>query len=379
MEKRVSCTFRINDIICGEVLHLKPSLIFLMKVLYIGPLFSGSTALHRMQALQALGCEIFPVNTELPLGFGLTINSWRGVLKRVMKRTDPYLDWQRVHAKVRSFVKQHAFDVVWVDKGMRLKSELLQWIKKQQPTTVLVNYSPDDMFNPANQTTRYLNGLPLYDLFVTTKSYNVKELETAGARAVCFVGNAFEPSIHKPVQLSQAESDKWGCQVCFVGACEAERQRSIEALAKAGVHVGLFGPWEHLAAKYANVRCHTGFFADEAYAKALCAGKIGLGFLRKVNRDLQTTRSIELPACGVFMLAERTNEHLELFEEGKEAEFFSSDEELLSKVHYYLENDDLRKEIAAAGRWRCLNSGYSNEGRLKTVLDRICVIRSSTI
>ena len=69
------------------------------------------------------------------------------------------------------------------------------------------------------------------------------------------------------------------------------------------------------------------------------------------------------------MLAERTDEHLALFKEGREAEFFSSDEELLEKVQYYLAHADHRRQIAAAGRERCLRDGYSYHERLAEILD----------
>jgi spore maturation protein CgeB len=76
------------------------------------------------------------------------------------------------------------------------------------------------------------------------------------------------------------------------------------------------------------------------------------------------------------MLAERTDEHLALFEEGKEAEFFSSDEELRDKVRYYLTHSEERHLMAAAGRERAIKGGYSNHERLRSVLAIVETIKS---
>lgn len=113
-----------------------------------------------------------------------------------------------------------------------------------------------------------------------------------------------------------------------------------------------------------------GLFSED-YSKSFRTFKISLCFLRKMNFDQQTSRTMEIPACGGFMLAERTKEHQALFEEGKEAEFFSSNEELLDKCRYYLSHEDERKAIAEEGHKRCITSDYSNQGMVKRILTEV--------
>ena len=110
------------------------------------------------------------------------------------------------------------------------------------------------------------------------------------------------------------------------------------------------------------------FLFGEDYSRAICSSKININFLRKINRDEVTSRSVEIPACSGFMLAERTERHSSFFEEGIEAEFFSSNQELLEKVRQYIENESAREKIAMAGYQRCIKSGYSMRAQLGTML-----------
>ena len=111
-------------------------------------------------------------------------------------------------------------------------------------------------------------------------------------------------------------------------------------------------------------------YADD-YARALTGSKIGLGLLRKVCPDQHTTRTFEIPACGSLLLADRTDEHQELFEEGNEAEFFASDEELLDKVNFYRVNERTRERVTRAGYERCSRGEYAYVHRLRYALEAI--------
>ena len=97
-----------------------------------------------------------------------------------------------------------------------------------------------------------------------------------------------------------------------------------------------------------------GVWGDK-YPETLAAAKVGLGFLCKAYPDQFTTRTFEVPAAGTALLAERTAEHLEIFEEGVEAEFFEGPVEFKQKLQDLLCDEERRIEIAKSGQKRVLN------------------------
>src|SRR5262249_32018444 len=107
------------------------------------------------------------------------------------------------------------------------------------------------------------------------------------------------------------------------------------------------------------------------YANVLRESRVNLGFVSSSNLDEYTMRTFEIPACGAFMLAERTPTHLELFREGVEAEFFDSVSECAEKIRFYLRKEETRRRIADAGYRRCLADDYSLKGRMTEVLKKI--------
>ena len=77
------------------------------------------------------------------------------------------------------------------------------------------------------------------------------------------------------------------------------------------------------------------------------------------------------------MLHERTDELLERFDEGVECACFSTVEEAVERIGYYLEHEREREAVAAAGRLRCEVSGYSIDHRAAAVLARVAELRGA--
>jgi hypothetical protein len=218
--------------------------------------------------------------------------------------------------------------------------------------------------------------VPAYDLHVTTKSFNVEELRRLGARSVLLLNNAYSAAVHRPMAIGPEERKELGGAVGFIGAFERERAGTVLFLARCGIPVRVWGGWGRgwsrwsAAHREPNLRVEPRALWGVEYARAISSFEINLGLLNRwrrrwrpgnaaIMRDLQTTRSVEIPACGGFLLAERTSEHAALFRDGLEAAFYSSREELLARCRYFLEHPDERGAIARAGRARCEASDYS--------------------
>ena len=89
-------------------------------------------------------------------------------------------------------------------------------------------------------------------------------------------------------------------------------------------------------------------FRDE-YREAIWRSKINLSFLTHSNQDEFAHKSFEIAACGGFLLAERSEGHVQRFREDEEAVFFSDFEECAVKIARYLPDEAARERIAAAG------------------------------
>lgn len=280
--------------------------------------------------------------------------------------TDPCHINHRLIKKVAEFKP----DLVFVVKGVTIRPSTLCNIKAAGAK--LVSWSNDDMYGWHNRSWYYTKGLAFYDLVVTQKSYNCRtnELPSLGAKHILFQNKAFDPVMHYPVE--NCYDCRYAFDVVFVGTYEKERLEKLLFLAENGIKVHIFGWAKSMPETFhSNLLFHNKHLYGKDYACVHSCSKISLNFLRKLSRDLQTSRSVEIPACKGFMLAERTNEHLQLFKEGSEAEFFASNAEMLKKIRYYLAHDKERKTIAEAGYRRCMNDDYSFDNRMKEIINKL--------
>lgn len=257
--------------------------------------------------------------------------------------------------------------MVLIVKGPEVAARSLRAIKERTGAT-LVNFATDDPFNPRVNSPALVTSIPYYDLYVTTKKAIIGDLEKHGARRVEFVPFGFKPSIHFPEHAKDdVERRDFSSDVCFIGGADVDRVPYFETLIDSipSIRLSLYGGyWD----RYASLATHhRGMVGGRDYRLALSGSKICVNLVRKANRDGHVMRTFEVPACGGFMLAERTAEHREMFSEDETAAFFEGPDEMIEKIKAYLPKDSERERIAERG-CRHVRDGSN------TYYDRLCRI-----
>lgn len=334
-----------------------------MRVFYIGPLNVGGTCLDRLRSIEKLGHEVIPFDTSIYTNTGY--RPIRIIGSRFNR--GPYVN--KIN-KVLIDISENLtnVDVIWIDKGNWIRPNTLK-ILKTSTTSQLVHYTPDAAFKH-HRSHLFDKAVHLYDHCFTTKTFEMQDYWNHEAKHVHLTQQAYEESRFYPRPKVRAyESD-----VCFIGHFERHYARRLKAVARSGVRLAIWGPgwtrYAYFARWCRGVVRGDGVWGD-AYPQALCSAKICLGLLSKIIPETSTTRTFEIPASARLLLAERTEEHLSFFREGKEADFFDSDSELVRKIIFYLSNKNIRDEIARAGRKRCLQSGYDNVSKMAKAFDII--------
>jgi hypothetical protein len=238
----------------------------------------------------------------------------------------------------------------------------------------VVLYNNDDPFGPDADLPiwrRFRKLIPVADACFCYRQVNVAEFQAAGAKTVALLPSYFDPAVHRPIALTEAERLRFETDVVFVGHCERDgRLELVDKVIDSGIQLRLFGTlWDRHAHghRWIDRLPITDVWGDE-YARAIAGARIALVFLSGRNRDNYTRRCFEIPAIGTLMLAPRTQELLSLYREDEEAAFFGTADELIGQVRRYLADPELRARVAAGGHARCFRDGYDVDSRARRFL-----------
>jgi len=282
------------------------------------------------------------------------------------------LTYSRFNRDLAESARRFRPQLVLIGKGAYVAPGTLERIQRETGA-VLANFSSDDPFNPAVSTRDILEGIPHYDLYVCTKRAILDDVHRAGCAHAVFVPFAYEPALHFPEKPATPEEEqRFSSDVVFAGGADRDRFPYFETLLEKlpGVRLHLYGGfWE----RHPRLRRrHRGMALGRDYRLAIGGAKIAPCLVRRANRDGHVMRTFEIPACGGFLLAERTAEHLEFFEEDKEAAYFSSPEEMADKVRYYLNHEAERVRLAQAAHRRVVAERHTYRHRLEQILALVC-------
>jgi spore maturation protein CgeB len=332
------------------------------RILYVGP--TSGTCLDRANAFRRLGHDV----THIDVRDLLPATRW--VDRVVWRLGGHWLAWL-VTPRLKAALQGQHFDLCHVDNGEWFDACHVRLLK--QHAGKVINYNIDDPTGPRDgkRFAAYRRAASEYDLLAVVREDNLPELQALGARQTIRVWRSADEVSHAPRALSAADHQLWDSDVLFLGTWMPERGPFLLKLVQLGVPLSIRGPNWQKAPEWPQLKAHWkgGSIGGDDYARAIQCAKVNLGLLSKGNRDLHTTRSLEIPALGALFCAERTPEHQAMYTEGEDAVFWADAEECARQCQWLLHDEARRSAMAQRGHQRFLRNRHGNQDILQQMLD----------
>lgn len=282
-------------------------------------------------------------------------NVFTYVMADIPHEKDWYEKKERINEEMISFVKkivsENKIDVI--DCHLSGHSTTPKTLEKIKSFGIpMINESLDDerKFRSKKGKDGFYRGMKdickYFDISLTTSKSAIVKYLVEGANPI-YKDYAGNEKIYKNLN-SEKEYD-----VGFVGAIYGIRGEYVKYLQENGINVYAKGNgWKN------------GFATDDEMVEIFNKSKIVLGFSTVGKNDDITIlkgRDFEVPFTGSMYITGYHEELKEYFDLGKDIETYTSKEDLLKKVKYYLENEEERELIAKMGYEKCINNYTAKE------------------
>lgn len=261
-------------------------------------------------------------------------------------------------------------DVFLTTKGAHIRAETL--IKLNKIGVKCILHYPDVSYDHASF---HKATVPLYDLIVTTKSFQIETLLSNHCSRVVYIPHGYNPEVNRPRVEGISEVD-YEVDIGYIGNHSADKQHWLEAVAAAlpGVNMRIIGArWGSATALAPHLagRSLRGDFASRAIQTSRINLAIHMGKAGSEGwEDLVSRRTFEIPACKGFMLHVDNPEVRGLYDVGSEIDVFSTPQELVEKIGFYLPRPELRAQMIERAHARAVPA-YGYHERAKTIAREI--------
>ncbi|MDI9728292.1 CgeB family protein [Stutzerimonas stutzeri] len=334
-----------------------------MKILYIGASNKSSTSRHRADALTRLGHDVKIADPYLHFKKHLT--------SKILSRAHYNTGYRLLNNKIKRWTNnliepKETIDIVWVDSGELLGPSSVQLLAQNGRKVILYNHDDPTGRRDGRRFDSLINSIPFYDLCVVVRHQNIAEFYEKGASKVIKVWRSYDEIAHTPFKDKSGIDPNFFSDIAFIGTWmrHESRDKFILQLINSGLNVKIWGSRWNKSPHWHQLKNHIagGPLSGRDYVSAIQGSKVCLGMLSKGNRDLHTTRTMEIPYAGGVLCAERTSEHEELFEDGLEAVFWENVDECIEKCKDLLKNDTWRESIRTSGmkKIRALKLGHED-------------------
>jgi len=353
------------------------------RILYLGATQPGTTALCRGQALRRLGHKVTIVDPYQPMDRQLS-HRWLNALHyRTGYRALQWAMQDWMAQLCATVTDQDAPEIAWIDSGELIGFECLELLRSTGATTVLYNH--DDPTGPRDgqRFGSLRDAVPAYDICVVVRDENIDELQALGAPQILRVDRSYDEVMHAPFNDPAAIPPSLRSEVAFIGTWmrNEQRDRFILDLAARGIPVSVWGGRWELSPLWPALRPYYrgGPLCGREYVAAIQGGKLCIGLLSSGNRDRHTTRTMEIPYAGGLLCAQRTTEHLTMFNDGREAVFWDDVDECAHWCRALLDDASRRESIRLAGMQRVRANGVGNQDICARVVEAALRVRGQAI
>ena len=339
-----------------------------MKALFIGSLRLGGYFQHSALKKICKTVDIIDCNNFFWL---------RSISLRIFYHISPKIFEPFLNYFILSKIKKK-YDLIYVTSSSAAYIGKKLILKLKTKTKKIVLFLEDNPFvkRDKNRWKLYLDAGLYYDLTVVYIGSRIKLGKKYGLKNTLLVWPPYQKNVHSKQKISNKEKKLLSTDVLHVGTWFPERGIFFKKIIDLGLNVKIYGTkWEN-DPNYSLFKSKIilGHVNNPLYSKLIQCSKISICLPSKGNVDGITKRSIEIPATGTLLCAERTIEHKNLFKENKEAIFFKDVNECYKKCISLLKNDNKRKKIANNGYikvTKVLKADYLST--VKTIIKKITV------